>query len=1110
MNPSIVFMYSGQGSQYYQMGRALFEQNNIFRSYMYELDAKVRELIGVSVRSELYEINKKMTEPFTRTLYTHVSIFMVEYAMTMVLLENGIVPDAVIGVSLGEFAAAVTAGVCSVDTALQSVVKQAQLVESRCEEGGMLAMLHHPSLFSSDPVLYENSELVSIHSENHFIVSGKKEHMALVEQHAKKKGIMCSKLPVTQGFHSSSIDPASDEYVAFLQKQLFLDPKITYISSVYGKPLREWNTDYFWKVIRKPIQFTEGIAFLQEEGNDRIYLDVGPSGTLFTMCKSMSILRKNQIVLPILTPYKTDLQNLDYILRNYAQKSATTVKKENKSMLAFVFPGQGSQKEGMGGDLFDQYPDITSQADSVLGYSIKELCLEDPLGRLQQTEYTQPALYTVNALMYLDTINEIGRKPDILAGHSLGEYNALFAAGAFDFVTGLKLVKKRGELMSQAVGGGMAAVIGIVEDKMKQILLQNQLDRIDIANLNSPKQLVISGLQSDIARAKLVFEAIEGITYIPLRVSGAFHSRHMLEAREQFEIYINSFVLSECTIPVLSNVHARLYQKNDMKMNLIRQITESVRWCETVQVLMGFEGIEVKEIGPGKVLTGLMRKITAEATPIYLPTEAKYEFAIPTISQPMSQQFNRDENRREGVEEIEEKPFVQQPEASVITTVGCKQFMQDYQLQYPYLAGGMYKGIASKELVVKLGKAGMMGFLGTGDLHLSQIEKSIQYIQRELHAGQAYGMNLLHTPDKQEREDQLVDLYIQYGIKAVEVSAYMSITSALIKYRAHGVKKLPDGTVSSTNRIIGKVSRPEMAEQFLRPAPEYLVEKMVRENKITRDQAHMLSTIPMADDLCIVADSGGPTDGVASYVLLPAMILLRDEMMRKYKYPKKVRIGAAGGIGTPEAAAAAFMLGADFILTGSINQCTVEAGTSDTVKDLLQQVQIQDTAYAPAGDRFEIGAKVQVLKRGVFFPARANKLFELYSQYNSLEEINEKDKKLIQVKYFNRSFEEVYEKCKQNASQVEIDKAEKNQKYKMALIFKWYLAHSINVAIDGIPEQQVDYQIYCGPALGAFNRWVRGTSLESWKNRHVDEIGVKLMEETIKILDAKLRSFVMR
>ncbi|XOS94561.1 acyltransferase domain-containing protein [Brevibacillus laterosporus] len=202
------------------------------------------------------------------------------------------------------------------------------------------------------------------------------------------------------------------------------------------------------------------------------------------MCKSMSILRKNQIVLPILTPYKTDLQNLDYILRNYAQKSATTVKKENKSMLAFVFPGQGSQKEGMGGDLFDQYPDITSQADSVLGYSIKELCLEDPLGRLQQTEYTQPALYTVNALMYLDTINEIGRKPDILAGHSLGEYNALFAAGAFDFVTGLKLVKK-GRINESSCWRGMVAVIGIVEDKMKQILLQNQLDRIDIANMNS-------------------------------------------------------------------------------------------------------------------------------------------------------------------------------------------------------------------------------------------------------------------------------------------------------------------------------------------------------------------------------------------------------------------------------------------------------------------------------------------------------------------------------------------------------------------------------------------------------------------------------------------------
>ncbi|RAP24076.1 Malonyl CoA-acyl carrier protein transacylase [Brevibacillus laterosporus] len=1080
MHPSVVFMYSGQGSQFYQMGKTLFEQNEIFRSCMLQLDSNVHDLIGISVLDELYDDHKKMTEPFTRTLYTHVCIFMLEYAITMVLLENGVVPDAVIGVSMGEFAAAVTAGVCCVDTALKAVVKQAQLLENGCEEGGMLAILHHPSMFSSDPLLYKNCDLVSIHNENHFIISGRKEHITKVEQHAKNNGIICSILPVTQGFHSSSIDPASDEYVAFLKKQLFLDPKISFISSVYGEPIEKCNSDYFWQVIRKPIQFTKGFTYLQEEDHDRIFLDLGPSGTLVNVSKSMSNKRKNPIILPIITPYKQDRQNLDYILSHYAHKYTTREKKGKKSMLAFVFPGQGSQKKGMGGELFDQYPEITSQADLVLGYSIKELCLDDPLGRLHQTEYTQPALFTVNALMYLNTINETGRKPDIVAGHSLGEYNALFAAGAFDFVTGLKLVKKRGELMSRAVGGGMAAVLGMDEKRMKHTLLQNELDSIDLANLNSPHQLVISGLQTDINQAKLIFEAIEGITYIPLRVSGAFHSRYMMEAREQFESYMDSFVFAECNIPVLSNVHARLYQKNDIKMNLVRQITESVRWCETVQVLMGFEGIEMKEIGPGKVLTGLMKKITAEAEPILIPSEASYQ--VEALS-------------------------VKHAKTSAITTVGCKQFMRDYQLQYAYLAGGMYKGIASKEMVVKLGKAGMMGFLGTGGLHVQQIEQSIQYIQKELKSGQAYGMNLLHTPGKLEREEQLVDLYMHYGIKTVEASAYMSITPALIKYRAHGLNKLPDGTVSSVNRIIGKVSRPEIAEHFLSPAPEYLVEKMVRENKITREQAHMLSKIPMVDDLCIEADSGGHTDGGVSYVLMPAMIQLRDEMMEKYKYRKKVRIGAAGGIGTPEAAAAAFILGADFILTGSINQCSVQAGTSDAVKDLLQQVQIQDTTYAPAGDRFEIGAKVQVLKRGVFFPARANKLFELYCQYNSLEEINEKDKKLIQAKYFKRSFKEIYDELKPNYSQEEIDKAEKNPKHKMALIFKWYLAHSTNVALDGVPGQQVDYQIHCGPALGAFNRWVKGTNLESWKNRHVDEIGVKLMEETVKILNNQFRNF---
>src|SRR5262249_24592935 len=157
-------------------------------------------------------------------------------------------------------------------------------------------------------------------------------------------------------------------------------------------------------------------------------------------------------------------------------------------------------------------------------------------------------------------------------------------------------------------------------------------------------------------------------------------------------------------------------------------------------------------------------------------------------------------------------------------------------------------------------------------------------------------------------------------------------------------------------------------------------------------------------DICVEADSGGHTDGGVAYALMPAMIRLRDEMMAKYHYDKPIRVGAAGGIGTPESAAAAFIMGADFILTGSINQCSVEAGTSDAVKDILQGLNVQDKSYAPAGDMFELGAKVQVVRKGLFFPARANKLYDLYQRFNSIDEIDEKTQQQIQEKYFQRSF----------------------------------------------------------------------------------------------------------
>ncbi|MDT8977361.1 ACP S-malonyltransferase [Paenibacillus sp. chi10] len=774
-------------------------------------------------------------------------------------------------------------------------------------------------------------------------------------------------------------------------------------------------------------------------------------------------------------------------------------------MITYLFPGQGSQQKGMGKDLFDEFPDMVHAADQILGYSIKELCLEDPENKLGFTQFTQPALFVVNSLLYLKKRLETGQIPDYVAGHSLGEYNALFAANAFNFETGLKLVKKRGELMGKAYGGGMAAVIGLTGDQVREVLDTERLAKIDIANYNSPTQIVISGPKEDIDKAKSVFESNNHVRmYSPLKVSGAFHSRYMENARQEFEKYIDEMPIQQLEISVISNVYARPYTQKSIKTNLIKQITHSVQWTDSIRYLLGRGEMNFEEIGTGKILTGMLNRIKREAEPI---TEVE-EIEVPNFDRSNKLgnvlAIHEEIVVKKPVEEVVQKPF-----EIIAASLGNKEFKKNYGLKYAYLTGAMYRGVASKELVVKMGKSGMMGFLGTGGMHLAAIEADIQFIQKELSEGQAYGLNFLYNLNNPDKEHQLVDLLLKYKVRTIEASAFLGITSSLVKYKAKGLRRDGNGNVITDNRIIAKISRPEVAEAFLSPAPKRIVDKLLDENVITANEAELLKNVPMANDLSVEADSGGHTDSGVAYALMPAITVLRDEMMSKYRYTTPVRVGAAGGIGTPQAAAAAFVMGADFIVTGSINQCTVEANTHDTVKDLLQQMNVQDTELAPAGDMFEFGAKVQVLKKGLFFPARANKLYHLYCQHNSIVDIDEKTKKQIQEKYFKRSFESVFEELKSYYPHSDIEKAENNPKHKMALIFKWYFAYSTKLALSGNIECKVDYQVHCGPSLGAFNQWVKGTELENWRNRHVDDIALKIMHGSAELLNKRYKEILM-
>lgn len=278
-------------------------------------------------------------------------------------------------------------------------------------------------------------------------------------------------------------------------------------------------------------------------------------------------------------------------------------------MTVFVFSGQGSQKVGMGEGLFSEFRALTTQANEILGYSIEELCLQGPQSQLSQTQFTQPALFIVEAIQYQKNLQESGNKPDFVAGHSLGEYAALYAAGVFDFATGVKLVKKRGELMSQVSGGGMAAVIGLDAEKIKAVLQDNNLESIDVANFNSLSQTVISGKAEDITAAKASFEAAGAMMYVPLPVSGAFHSRYMQAVNAEFKSYLEQFDFNAPQIPVIANLTAKPYETTDIIHNLAEQIDHPVQWVASIRYLLEQEETEFVEVGPGKVLSGLIARI---------------------------------------------------------------------------------------------------------------------------------------------------------------------------------------------------------------------------------------------------------------------------------------------------------------------------------------------------------------------------------------------------------------------------------------------------------------------------------------------------------------------
>ncbi len=431
--------------------------------------------------------------------------------------------------------------------------------------------------------------------------------------------------------------------------------------------------------------------------------------------------------------------------------------------------------------------------------------------------------------------------------------------------------------------------------------------------------------------------------------------------------------------------------------------------------------------------------------------------------------------------------------------LGSRSFQQAHGVKWSYIAGAMAGGIGSVEMLLAMARAGMIGFFGSGGLPLEAVEAALQRIQREMPAEGAYGFNLLHNPAEPAVEERTVDLYLKYGVRRISASAYMGLTPAVVRFRLHGIHRGPDGRVIAPNAVLAKLSRPEVAERFLRAAPNDIVGRLVEIGALTADQAAMAREIPVATDITAEADSGGHTDHRPLVVLLPSIQRLRDRISRELGWNARgvtPRVGAAGGLGTPAAIWAAFAMGADYVLTGSVNQATPEAGTSDVAKKLLLEAQFYDMATGPAPDMFEIGAKVQVLGRGTMYAQRAAKLYELYKGYGTLEEIPAVERQKIETQLFKRTFDDVWAECQSYwgaRDPAQLEKASRDGHHRMALVFRWYLGQTSRWARVGDADRKRDYQLWCGPAMGAFNQWVLGSRLEALEARSVVAVAEALM-----------------
>lgn len=596
-------------------------------------------------------------------------------------------------------------------------------------------------------------------------------------------------------------------------------------------------------------------------------------------------------------------------------------------MKILMFPGQGAQYKGMGADLFDAYPSLLEEADEVLGYSVRALCLDDPGRKLVDTRFTQPAIFVVSALAHRRHLDDGGAAGDVCIGHSLGEYSALHAAGMLGFADALRLVHRRGALMAEIHGGAMCAVIGLEMAPLDALLAESGLT-VDIANHNSFQQIVLSGPQSDIEQAQaLLGRRHPDCRVVRLRVSGAFHSRMMRPAARQFEESLATARFSDPASEVIANCSVGAYTRANAASLLARQLVSPVRWLETIQHLLDRGATDFVELGPGEVLGRLLAEIRERHTPLAPADPAPAPAPHPeTVA---------DAGRR-------------RPASSSAT------FASRWGGRSAFLGGCVGAGATTPALLAALADHGLACFAPSAGMPATAVAATLASARQRVTARDSHaliGLNVCADDDHQE----MIELALQLDVSALEVAGFHTHDSALIRYRCAGGADVND---RPRNRLLAKVRSLDAALAFARPLPEQRIAELLGEAAIDDAQARLLARFPIADAICL--DGSGWREPIRGQLARATDLLdsLRDALDAEHA----VALGLCGGMTTAANVAAAWAAGADFVVLGSILHLCRESGVSDDDREALASARPDGFRKVLDGGGLAFGLQTSVLR----------------------------------------------------------------------------------------------------------------------------------------------------